>query len=65
VSNAGRGIFKPPLLLDGQIVGTWTRARKKDTVVIAPRPFAKLGDAETGAVSAATERDLRFLSSRP
>jgi len=61
-SSAGNGIFKPPIALDGQIVGTWTRARKKDTVVITPTLFGKLGDTGMRAIEAAAERYRRFLT---
>jgi len=61
-SKAGNGIFSPPIIVDGQIVGTWTRVRKKDTAVIETRPFAKLGDTGMRAIAAAAERYRRFLS---
>jgi DNA glycosylase AlkZ-like len=61
-SKAGHGIFNPPVIVDGRIVGTWTRARKKDTVVVEPRPFVKLGDTGMRAIEAAAERYRRFLS---
>jgi hypothetical protein len=61
--NAGTGILSPTIVIDGQVVGTWTRARKNDTVVITPRPFAKLGVAGTRGVAAAAQRYRRFLSS--
>ena len=59
--HAGTGILSPTIVIDGQVVGTWTRAFKKGTVVITPRPFTKLGDAGTRALSAAAQRYRRFL----
>jgi hypothetical protein len=61
--KAGTGILSPAIVIDGQVVGTWTRTRKDDTVVITPRPFAKLGVAGTHAVAAAARRYRGFLSS--
>jgi hypothetical protein len=60
-ANAGAGTLSPTIVIDGQVVGTWTRARKNGTVVITPRLFAKLGDAGTRAVAAAAQRYRRFL----
>jgi hypothetical protein len=60
-ANAGAGALSPTIVIDGQVVGTWTRTRKDDTVVITPLPFAKLGDAGTHAVAAAAQRYRRFL----
>ena len=59
--HAGMGSLSPTIVIDGQVVGTWTRAFKKDTVVITPRPFTKLGDAARRALSAAAQRYRRFL----
>jgi hypothetical protein len=61
-ANGGAGTLNPTIVIDGQVVGTWTRAFKKDTVVITPRPFAKLGDAGTRALSAAAQRYRKFLA---
>jgi len=60
-ANAGAGTLSPTIVIDGQIVGTWTRAFKNDAVVISPRPFTKLGDAGARAVSAAVRRYRKFL----
>jgi hypothetical protein len=61
--KAGTDILSPTIVIDGQVVGTWTRARKNDTVVMTPRSFAKLGVAGTRALAAAAQRYRRFLSS--
>jgi hypothetical protein len=61
--KAGTGILSPTIVIDGQVVGTWTRARKNDTVVITPRLFGKLGVSQTRAVADAAQRFRRFLSS--
>ena len=54
--------LSPTIVIDGQVVGTWTRAFQKDTLVVTPRPFRKLGDAGARAVSAAARRYRRFLA---
>lgn len=59
--DAGNGIFRPPILIDGQIVGTWTRKLKKGQVVVAPNLFKALTPDESDALFAAVERYSAFL----
>jgi hypothetical protein len=59
--NYGHGIFNPTIVVDGQVVGTWKRTLKKDTLVIAPSPFTKLKRAETHAIAEAAKRYGNFL----
>jgi len=59
--NYGHGIFNPTIVVDGQVVGTWKRTLKKDTLVIAPSPFTKLNRAETRAIAEAASRYGKFL----
>jgi hypothetical protein len=59
--NYGHGIFNPTIVVDGQVVGTWKRTLKKDTLVIAPSPFTKLNRAETLAIAEAARRYGKFL----
>lgn len=59
--NAGGGIFKAIIVLDGQVVGTWTRAFKKGGVTIALTPFAQLSKAHWRAIAAAAERYGEFV----
>lgn len=61
-SKAGNGLFKPPIIADGQIVGTWTRAIKRGELAVDISPFAKLTAAQAAAVADATERFVRFAS---
>ncbi len=58
----GYGIFNPLIVVDGQVVGTWKRALKKDALVITPTLFAKLNKAETRAFHAAASRYGKFLN---
>lgn len=57
----GNVLFSHTIVIDGRIVGTWTRTFTKDAVVIAALPFITLGDAEIRALSAAAERYGTFL----
>jgi hypothetical protein len=59
--NTGNGIFSPIMVVDGQVVGAWKRALKKDTVVITPTPFTKLNKAATRALATAASRYGEFL----
>ncbi|MCI0710795.1 MAG: winged helix DNA-binding domain-containing protein [Chloroflexi bacterium] len=47
------GIFKPMIVVDGQIVGTWQRNILKDVVNITLDPFTNIGDIETLFTNAA------------
>jgi hypothetical protein len=59
--NSGNGIIYPMIVVDGQVVGTWKRALKKDALVITPSLFAKLNKAESRAFQAAASRYGEFL----
>ena len=58
---AKNGIFSPTIVLDGRIVGTWTRRLSRDAVAIALKPFAPLAGARARGVAAAAARYGRFL----
>jgi hypothetical protein len=58
---ARNGILGPTILLDGRIIGTWTRQLTRDAVTIALTPFAKLTGARRQAVAAAADRYGRFI----
>ncbi|MBI1879200.1 MAG: AlkZ family DNA glycosylase [Chloroflexi bacterium] len=55
------GVFSPTIVTDGQVVGTWKRTFKKDTVVIETSPFTPLSEAQSRAVTVAAERYSRFV----
>ncbi len=59
--NYGHGIFNPTIVVDGQVVGTWKRTLKKDTLAISPSPFTKLKRDETRAIAEAANRYGKFL----
>ena len=54
------GMFLPMLVSAGQVVGTWKRKIKKDTVEITLAPFAQL-EVPQETVRAAAQRYSRFL----
>jgi hypothetical protein len=47
------GVFRPIIVVDGRVVGTWKRSLKKDSVHVTLRPFTSLGDLEERAIEAA------------
>lgn len=60
--ESGKGIFHPTIVVDGQIVGTWKREFKKNSVVIMPSYFTRLSRAREGAVAEAASRYGEFLA---
>jgi hypothetical protein len=60
-ARAGNGIFKPPIIVDGQIVGSWTRTIAKGEAVVTPRLFGKISGGQARAVAAAVERYRQFI----
>jgi hypothetical protein len=59
--NAGGGILKPAVVIDGQVVGTWMRSLAKGTVSLTTSPFTRLSRSEAGAVSRTADEYARFL----
>lgn len=59
--NAGGGILKPAVVLDGQVVGTWSRTLGKGTVAVSVSPFRTLTKTQREVIRVATERYAAFL----
>lgn len=57
----GNILFNHTIVVDGQIVGTWNRTTKKDTVTITPNLFIPLNEAETCAFTEAANRYGAFF----
>lgn len=55
------GIFSPVMVVDGQIVGTWTRTFKKNSVVLATSLFISLSQTQEQALAAAGQRYSQFI----
>ena len=60
--NAGGGVLRPVVVIDGEVVGTWQRTLGKAGVVVTPSLFRRLERPEVQAVDAAVARYARFLS---
>lgn len=55
------GVFRPILVIDGRIVGTWKATQKKNRIVIALDPFVPFSTGEEQAVAAAAEQYGRYV----
>jgi hypothetical protein len=55
------GVFKPIIVIDGRVVGTWKRTLRKTKVVVSFDPSAPPGPVQMAAAVAAAERYGRFL----
>ena len=62
---SSNGVFRPMIVIDGQIVGIWKRSYKKGSVVITPSPFNSLTKAENQALVAAANQYGTFLGLSP
>jgi hypothetical protein len=54
-------MLNPVVVVDGRVVGTWTRTLGAQAVTVTVHPFGQLPRATTVAVEAAAERYRRFL----
>jgi Winged helix DNA-binding domain len=54
-------VLNNTIVLNGQIIGTWKRVLKKDSVIVTPTLFTALNEAETRALVAAANRYGAFL----
>jgi len=61
VVPGGNGIFKPIIVIDGRVVGTWKRSLRKTKVLLEFDPFEPLSPAQMAAAAAAAEPYGRFL----
>jgi hypothetical protein len=59
--NPGNGVLSAIIVIDGQVVGTWKRTLKKDTVAITPTPFTEFSKTESRAITKAAGRYAQFL----
>jgi DNA glycosylase AlkZ-like len=60
-ADSGHGIFYPPIVIDGQVAGTWSRTLSKDSVAITCRLFAPVDRRQQRALGAAAQRYAKFL----
>lgn len=61
ICPGGNGIFMSTIVSDGQIIGTWKRTLKKNTVEIAVQPFHPLYDHDMDALAQAAAAYGTFL----
>jgi hypothetical protein len=55
------GVFRPMIVIDGQVMGIWKRALKKGSVFVTPSPFRSLTKAENQALVVAANHYAAFL----
>ncbi|HET8944580.1 MAG TPA: crosslink repair DNA glycosylase YcaQ family protein, partial [Dehalococcoidia bacterium] len=58
------GMFRPMIVVGGQVAGTWKRTVQKGEVTVALSPFRDFSEAERDAIPAAATRYGRFLGLR-
>jgi len=59
--NAGGGIFKPIVVIDGQVVASWKNSVTKSGLVLSVKPFSRIDQMPWSAIDAAAQRYARFL----
>ena len=62
ISN--NGIFRPTILINGQVAGIWKRTIKKDKVIIETRFFHSPDEATKRSIKSAAERYGNFLNKK-
>jgi hypothetical protein len=61
--NAGGGMPKPTIVVNGRVVGTWQRMVKGPRTIVKPEPFRRLEEAEITAIEDAAGLYGQFNSS--
>ena len=61
ICPGSNGMFVPTIVMEGQVVGTWKRTLKRNTVAIAPRPFTSFRKAQKLALAVAAESYRKFV----
>ena len=60
-NDTGNGIFHPPIVIDGKVVGLWKRVLSKNTVTVRAVPFQNLSQEETKAFKKTASTYAHFL----
>jgi len=60
--NAGGGMMKPTVIVNGKVAGVWKQTRRKDRIMISVDPFRKLLDREYRVLARAADRYGRFYN---
>jgi hypothetical protein len=58
---SSNGVFRPMIVLEGQVVGIWRWRFQKGAVIITPSPFEPLSEVENRSLRAAAEQYGSFL----
>lgn len=58
----GNGMFKPTVVIGGQVAGTWKRITKRGAVTVETASFTRFSTPEQRAIEAVAERYLEFVS---
>lgn len=58
---SSNGVFRPMIVIDGRVAGTWKRVVKREVVVINPQPFERLAEDQEQALLTAANLYGRFL----
>lgn len=59
--QTGNGIFKPVIVINGQVAGTWSRSMLKDKVLVETKSFKIPGRTTQRLIREAAERYARFV----
>ena len=57
----GNGLFKPTIVVDGEVVGTWARRVKAGEIVIEPAPFGRLSGRDRRGLEGAARTYGAFI----
>jgi hypothetical protein len=60
--NAGGGMMKPTLIVNGRVAGIWKQIGRKDRITIFVEPFHELADNEVRLLAQAADRYGRFYN---
>jgi len=58
---SSNGVFRPMLVIDGQVMGVWKQKTLKHSITITVKPFKTLSRAEQGGIQLAIEHYGEFL----
>jgi hypothetical protein len=61
VCPGGNGMFKPTVVMNGRVVGTWTREVRKKGITVIPQPFVKFKSDEKRDFMKAVGRYGQYL----
>jgi hypothetical protein len=61
VIPGGNGVFKPTIVVDGEVVGTWGRSIKAGEITIEPVPFARLSGLDPEGLEEAARAYGAFI----